>query len=488
LRYGGAAIVGLWTVGLLVLSGVTYHRNFLGEDFATYNQAWTLIGQGHLNPYDTIYGFPFIKADFELILWPLALIHLIVPQSFALLAIQDLAIAGTGLVTFVWITEYLQRQEVRWGPAVTISIVSLVVFMSNPGVYGVLAFDFHMEPLATFFVVLAGRDLWNGRLRRTWIWVGLALMCGSFAAIMVAGLGVSAVLAGRATRRSGLLLIASGLAWTALISVLHANQGSAIYLYAYLAGRKTLKGSDGVTLILGGIITHPWRVTDQLSKRLADTYTLIKPVGIVGLASAWGFGVPVTVIVIDALNSDPDFLRDPFQNFSVYPFVLLGTVMVLVWVTRRFTKGWIAGVVVGVVVTVQALAYGYSQSPATIRWTAAQVSPAGGEQLRTALARIPPGAEVIASLRTMGRFCGRQWCYIFVPGGATPVHSSHVAFVFNTPNEALTTPAGSEAAIAYVRTVLHARVLTEGAGVVAFDWTPPRGVTEVTIPVRAKAP
>ena len=102
-------------IGLVAFSTVLYHRNFLGEDFATYNQAWTLIGRGHLNPYDTVFGFPFVKSDFELIVWPLAIVHLVVPTSAVLLWIQDAAVAGCGLVAYLCTLEYLERREVdRW--------------------------------------------------------------------------------------------------------------------------------------------------------------------------------------------------------------------------------------------------------------------------------------------------------------------------------------------------------------------------------------
>src|ERR1035438_7980899 len=55
LRLAGAVVMGIWLIGLAAYSTTIYHHGFLAEDFATYNQAWTLIGQGHLNPYDTIF-------------------------------------------------------------------------------------------------------------------------------------------------------------------------------------------------------------------------------------------------------------------------------------------------------------------------------------------------------------------------------------------------------------------------------------------------
>ena len=87
------------------------------------------------------------------------------------------------------------------------AIVVLTVLVANPGAYQTLSFDFHLEPISTLFVLLAGRDLWLGRHRRAWIWVGVVLLCGSFAAITLVGLGISALLAGRATRSQGAILI-----------------------------------------------------------------------------------------------------------------------------------------------------------------------------------------------------------------------------------------------------------------------------------------
>jgi uncharacterized membrane protein len=220
----------LWAVGLGAFSTAIYHRAFLGEDFATYNQAWTLIGSGHLNPYDTIYGFQFVKADFELIIWPLAIIHVFFPSPIALLWIQDLAVAGTGLVAFLWVLEILERRRSTMVPTLAVAAAFLVVEVANPGVYQTLRFDVHLEPIAALFLVLAARDLWRGDSRRAFAFAAVVLLCGSFAAISLVGLGISALLAGRETRRSGVLLIAVGFAWTALISLLHANQGAGLSL------------------------------------------------------------------------------------------------------------------------------------------------------------------------------------------------------------------------------------------------------------------
>ena len=223
-------VLGVWCIGLVVYSTTIYRHAFLGEDFATYNQAWTLIGQGHLNPYDTIYHFPFIRGDFELIIWPLALIHLVYPSPVALLWIQDLAVAGAGLVAYLGYVDYLERRTVPRWPAVGVASAVLVLLLAMPGAYQILSFDFHMEPLSAVFLLLAGRDLWSGRYRRAWLWVVLVLTCGTFAAVTLVGLGVSALLAGRATRRQGTLVVAVAIGWLALVSILGASAGSGLDL------------------------------------------------------------------------------------------------------------------------------------------------------------------------------------------------------------------------------------------------------------------
>ena len=87
-------------------------------------------------------------------------------------------------------------------------------------------------------------------------------------------------------------------------------------------------------------------------------FLLVEPVGIIGLASAWGFGVPAVVLLTSALNSNTIYISQAFQNFAVFPFVLLGTVMVLVWFAQRFRFGWVPTIVIAIALTVQAVSYG----------------------------------------------------------------------------------------------------------------------------------
>jgi uncharacterized membrane protein len=483
LRTGGGVVMLLCLAAAVAFSTILYHRDYLSEDFGAYSQAWTLIGQGHLNPFETIFGgYPFYKSDFELLIWPFALIHLVFPNPIVLLWLQDLAVVGTAFVVYLWIVDYLEARQFPWWPAVAVCVVVLAVLIANPGVYQTLMFDFHLEPFSTFFLVMAARDLWAGRYRRAWIWMAITLLCGTFAAITLAGLGISALLAGRATRRQGLLIIAAVGAWLLLVSAVGANAGAGLSRYAYLAGRTTLPAGTGMLVVLEGAITHPSRVIHQLNVRLNGIYVLLKPVGVIGLASAWGLGVPLVVLLTNAMNSDYEFIYQAFQNFAVFPFVLFGTVSVLVWIVQRFRFGWLPAVAIAVAVTVQALTYGATTSPNDVRFALSRVSAAQGAQLRGALAATPSDAEVVATIGIMGRFSERPYVYWFGPNSPIPIRTHTVVFVFDPAieNEIPNVSAQDDiAAATFVRDNLHAKPI---AGITAFRWKAPARTRSITIP------
>jgi hypothetical protein len=484
IRTVGWVAFGLWLVVLIAFSVTLYRRFFLGEDFGIYYQAWTQIASGHLNPYNSVYGYPFIKGNLELILWPLAFFHLIVPQSFFLLVMQDVCVAGTGLVAYLWIIDVLERRTMPVWVASIVAVGVVAVTVVNPGSYGTVGFDIHLEPIGTLFLLLAGRDLWNGRLQRGLVFAGIVLLCGSLSTISLFGLGVSAVLAGPQTRRRGLLIMGASFAWLATISTLHFDQGGGS-LYAYLAGRNSGGGTPGMTSVAKGIVTRPLRVVHQLQSRLGDIWVLLRPAGVIGLASAWGFGVPAAVILTDALNSQQIYIQEAFQNFAVFPFLLVGTVMVLAGLASSLHRNrLLVGVVglVGILLVTQSLFFGIGRSPADVRALLAQPpTSAQAARLQTALAETPGSAEVFAPLSVLGRFCGRENCHYFNWYAPQPVRSTPVVFVFAPPYEGAPISV-VQASINHLRRDLHARVLTDGDGVTVLLWRPPPGTKKVSIP------
>ncbi len=487
IRRTGWVAFGLWCVALLVFSVAVYRRFHLAQDFGLYSQAWTLIGTGHLDPNNSIYGYPFYTGNFELVLWPLALLHVVFPQPVVLLFVQDAAIAGSGLVAYLWVADVLEVSAAPvWVAGAVAGAVALVT-LGNPASYLTAGFDVHLEPLATVLLLLAGRDFWRARFRRAWIFAGLVLLCGAFATVALMGLGLAAVLAVRKTRRHGLLLVAVGLGWSLVISVLHANHGD-LSGYTYLSRGGNVLGMGGLVAVAGGMAVHPTRVLHQIHARLGDIWALLRPVGIVGLASAWGFGVPAVVLFTDTLHDHRAYIQQPFQNFAVFPFVTVGTVMVLVWVATHVGKGSLLAGAVGAVVLAVALTYGVTRAPHDVHWLLDQrVGSSQAAELDAALARIAPDAEVIATRAVVGRFCERPSCYIFVPYVAQHVDNRDVVFVFAADSQSGLPPALARKSIDYLHDYWRARIIVDDHGVTALRWKPPPNVHFVTVPLPVPA-
>jgi hypothetical protein len=185
------------------------------------------------------------------------------------------------------------------------------------------------------------------------------------------------------------------------------------------------------------------------------------------------------IILADALNVSPVYITQGFQNFAVYPFVLVGTVMVFTWVAARLRPRQL---LVGLVLAAQGLAFGIGRSPGDIRWFLAQrAQPAQAAQLQSALAKTADAAEVISVLSLMGRFCGRPSCYQLNWYRAEPVNRPDVVFVF-APNYNRAPPELVAKSIDHIRDDLHARVLADADDVTVLEWRPPSGTKRVSVP------
>jgi hypothetical protein len=194
----------------------------------------------------------------------------------------------------------------------------------------------------------------------------------------------------------------------------------------------------------------------------------------------------VAVLVPNVLDANGEFIRygASFQSWPALPFILVGSVIVLVRlieggaVSRRVAT-LIGSVWASVLVVVAVVALpGVPQT-----WL--YVSPAAATELAHVESLIPADAEVIVSLPVVGRFADRDAAYAFDrPGERFPVDRRLVVFVVG-PEEAFDEPV-TTAVLAdtsnYVRTRLDARLLGSGAGVSAYAWSPPAGTTGVNLP------
>jgi hypothetical protein len=507
--YIAFALFGAQFIGILVYSWVQYHRFDLGIDFASVNQAATEISRGDLNPHSTILGqlnqgSLFLDNHFALLAWPMGALLFVFRSSFILLILQDLFLAGSGLITFKWASDLMDSRKTRKPAGYAVLAVVAVLLLLDPLVYYSAALDFHFEAAGTFFAVFAAYDLWAGRNRRAWIWVAVCLLCGDLGGLLIAGVGISAVLAGKATRRLGAFYVLAGVVWVGLITALNANQGSLLDNYAYLAGRSTLpKGFRGPLMVVGGTISHPTRLIDMFREKARMMWRYLPPGGVIGIITPWGFGVPAIVLLSSALQSNTLFIGEPFQQFAVVPFLTIGTVTFLtallssqahlfhkspVWADlwARYRRGrWVVVGILLFAVLLGGIRYAHEYLPGSFTDNATGNIRASSQAsaLSTALARTPSGAEVISSNDISGRFSGRKYAYIYYnPTTPFPLVVGDVELVMDTELDPYVTPAQKAAAAQFVESKFHAHTLMHRDGVWALGWTQTTNKPAVLLP------
>jgi hypothetical protein len=483
----GFVVLGLQLVAMLVFSTLEYHRFALTRDFADYSQAWWSIGHGVLDPKSTIVGVPFWRNNAEFMMWPLGLLSHLFPNPVSLLWVQDLVVVATELVAFRWISAVVtarhQGMSVRTRDAV--GVAALFALVANPWVYETIAFDFHFEPIAALFAILVARDLWSGRTTRLWWWVPLALLCDAFGPVYLLGVGFSGVLASRRTRLPGALVAGAGAAWLLVLTRIGAVG----------VGGRALKASYGYLVpghvgrvssldVVAGALTHPSAAVHMVATHLAVSFGLMVSVGLLGLVSPWGIGMAAVVLAPNVLDATGLFIRydGAFQTWPAMPFVLVGSVMVVLRMVERGARGRrvAAGLAAAWTTMAAVLALGViPRLPA--EWL--QVDPAAAAMLSRAQAQVAPGAEVVASQGMAGRFADRASVYVFERGGQSfPVVDRTVVFVLSARQGVADRFVGADAAVSYVEDRLSTTTIGSSDGVDVLVWKPSPAVKTVTLP------
>jgi hypothetical protein len=504
IRRIGAIAFGLQLLGLMVWSAILYNRYSLTVDFAGNEQAWFLIAHGHLNPVIGPWGnSPFLRNHAEIIVLMLAPLYWIWHSGETLLWVQDVAAVATAWTAFIWIIEVagtphdvasssslspqpsLSGWRRRPEPAF-LAVVGLLLLVINPWVAWMASFDFHIQALATCFAMLAAFDLAHGR-KRAWLWTILCMSCGDVAATFVFGVGLSAVVAGRSTRRVGSLMMGAALAMVATLTAAGANLGSHLYSYApsFIVGRAAaqsaaMSGRQTLLTVLRAMVTHPWSYLAVLWGNALNLYANVSVAGIIGMATAWGFGVPFVVLLSNSLQAGSGTSLFAFQNFPIYAFLTLGTVMVLAGLGHhrpRITK------VVAIVLVVNAIAWSAIWLPRVkSEWLKVPASTAA--TLRALSQQIKPDDEVVASQGITGPLPDRG-AYFPLIGDRFKVSRRHVWFVV-TPGVGIELESSSLAIeqLGYLTGSLHARLAADRDGVFAVEVTPPSDMKAITLPTR----
>jgi hypothetical protein len=322
--------------------------------------------------------------------------------------------------------------------------------------------------------------------RRLWWLAPLVVLSTVSGGFYLLGIGISGMLAGRRTRRPGAVLAVAGLAWLSIFSALGAAGAGGKYLqlsYGYLVGPH--HGSIGALTILTGVLGHPGAAATVAAGHAWIAVDFLVAFGLVGVVSPWGLGMVVVVLVPNLLDRSGDFFSvgGTFQSWPAMPFLLVGTVMVLL---RLLEGGPVARKMAAATVVVWASllvelpilflpGFLHDRIPVGAREAGA---------LAHATTVIPDGAEVVVNQAVVGRFGQRESVYSFFGRDEViPVTRRLVVFVLaegvagNDPVEGTIT-----AAVRYVGSTLDTRLLEVRSNVHVYLWSPRPGTTTVTLP------
>jgi len=489
-RLSKAALL-LQLVGMIVFTTVQYNRFDLTIDFANYSQAWSAIAHGHLDPYSSLMGLTFWRNDLELLMWPLALFYWLYPHAVTLLWLQAFAIVAAEFVVLTWARDSLTgvgRTNPRSVPLLGLVTVLLVV---TPWSWFTLGFDFHLEPFATLFALLAARDLWAGRYRRLLVWVPLTLIaCAAAGSLYVIAIAVVALATRRGPRVIPALVLLAGFSWLAFAAAIGGMELGGHYAlassYGYLAS--VAASHISYTNIVIVLVGHPLRALEMFRSHAGYVAGYVASGGIIGLTSRWGLIPAAIVLLPSALNASPIFIQfsSAFQSWAAVLFLIVGSAFALQRVDERsFPPRFIAAF--GGLTLAVSLAVGVVSAHG-IPFFDDRVSPAAVQQLASLEKRVPFGAEVIASQGVVGRFAAGRVAYYYWPLGAPERYivtgtAEPVWFVIGPVHGAGEGhPAESLQALTYLERHVHATLVSQGAGIWAFRWAPPSGTTSVVLP------
>ena len=475
-------LLGAQLAGMLAFSTFQYRRYGLTNDFAGYAQAWAAIAQGHLDPWVSVFGVPFLRNNLDLAMYPLALLGRIYPHPIVLSWAHDAAVVATEGVALFWARDVLAGRGGALGRLRDPALVAAgVLLAANPWSWETIALPLHFEPFATLFAVLAGRDLWRGRHARLLVWVPLAMASEALGSLYVVAVGLAGVAAGRDTRRAGAALVAAGGAGLALVlrlGVVGRGGATLAGTYGYLG----VGPHSGFPGLAAGVITHPGAAAAMVAGHSGYLVGYLVAGGLLGVLSPWGAAAVAVVILPNALSAQPAFIAFPgaFQSWPAEPFLVVGSVLVAIRLAERRTRPAPSAVprlvrAAGLAVLSGALTLAVADvGTLSSRWVADRRT---ADQLALVDHRVPAGAEVVAPQDLIGRLATHREAYAFwAPGQRLPVVRSRVVVVLSSG----TSPEQAAVASRLARRP-GARTLVAGDRVTAVELPRLPGMTSVGV-------
>ncbi|MHB8262299.1 MAG: hypothetical protein ACYDGY_00905 [Acidimicrobiales bacterium] len=481
----GTVILGVQFVILATWSFTLYSHFSLTQDFSSYQQGWSLIARGVLDPYSSIQHFSYWHNDAQFIMWPLAIFYLVWPHAITLLFLQDAATVLSGAVVLVWLLEIIDSRIEQGSLTVPyrfLALLGLLLVVCNPWLYLADSFDYHLEAVSTLLALLAARALWKNS-RYVFVWMALAILSSGLGATYIVAIGVAALIQHK--KYIGLVFISIATAWLVVMSSLGGTEGAALWGYAYLVSGGSTQHLQNIHMlqVLVGLVVHPFRALSMLWSHRVDILANIGPTGYIGIASPWAL-VGLVVLVESGLQSYATFVVPGFQNPAVYLFTALGTILIVLKMANSRWENIRRGVLpVSLLLAANSIGWAATWLPVAPRSFLA-VSPSAAQVLTRARSQIPGNAEVISSLGVIGRFSERRWVYsMLYDGGTFPVKTVPVYFVVTAAQGIeLQSGANARASIGYLADDLHAQLILHGHGIWVFRWQPPVGTSTVSFP------
>ena len=247
---------------LYLLAAWTQHLSFhtFSHDFSMIDEALVWRPDRPLL-YSPVLGRSFLTEHFSPILALLVPIHAAVPSPYLLVALQPVALWGSGVV--------LRSILARIGVSSATANLACLVYWNHAVQIAALLYLFHMECFLPLFVFAMVLHYKRGSVWKCAAATGLALMIKEDVGLYVAAFGLYVALVDR-RRTWGFLTTAVGLAWTAFaVGVAMPAIGAGGGGYSFLSRWSAWgNGMHGVAL---GFLTHPI----QLARALV-TWTYLK--------------------------------------------------------------------------------------------------------------------------------------------------------------------------------------------------------------------
>ena len=324
-------LVWLVAIATLVLFFCSSLRHALFQstafDLGIFDNAIYLISQGQ-EPIVSFRGLHILGDHGAWILYPLALLYVVVPDVHWLFAVQGLSLAlGVVPIWYLAIQAGLSKSQ---GYGLT------VAYLLYPVVFNANLFDFHPEVIAIPLILFA---VWTARAKKLgWFCSAIIIIlgCKAVLALMLVAMGIWLIISEKRLPY-GVIAIILGTAWfivatQLIIPAFSGEEAAAVGRYDFLG--------DSVTEIATNLIFKPGLV-------LGKIFTLANLEYLVLLFAPWLWGISVKhlaplmgampLLLLNLLTDYP-LQKDLIHQYSlpILPFLVLCAIA-----TLSAGKGWL---------------------------------------------------------------------------------------------------------------------------------------------------